>query len=816
MPTQSDIHSFLASSGLTDDYILEMGCYPVTTAEVAKASGFPVDKLDPDGAIAIPYPGVCATDGSAHRRYRQQGQPKYLGQMGQPPEIYVPVHYAGYRLQDTLVVVEGEKKAGLLDNLGIRAVGIPGVSAWAADSERSADRGEGVGLSADTLPHATLSREALAAKQVIIVGDSDLAFNAAGAFCLRQLKRSLSKYIAERQSCLSAEPDWCPITNTRNVPVSLVLCPPRWSVMPNLNADKSPIGFKYEAVKTGLDDLFLWMLAEQERTSSAQQERAFDDPHKLDRQKTTHRLLRLLHGLALSDLGADDAALGLLVGSLNQRDLAYRSQAWTQYDRGMGIWVTANASEEYAAPLPAADLYADAAALQHEVMQNTMAAFAGIPEKELPSEVADWQTATKKSASGLLAASSKLRSTREQGDVLKQTKRMVTIGPEKWDAQNHLLACRNGVLDLRSGELMAHAPEHLITMRSETLYDPLAECPQWDAFLEQVQPDPAVRKYLQTIMGYASTGDVSAEQMYFYKGTGANGKGVFIRAIRGVLGSYAVVASKTLIIKQHNSSPHPTNLAALAGKRWATLSELADSGALDTAVLKGLTGEDKQTARKMNKDFGDFDLKATITCDTNDIPYISDSSPAMRRRLIVIDWAFDATGITDEGLGHRLKREASGILNWLIAGARNFYAGGLRKAQIPEAVLNSTAELWANIDVSAQWIESDCVKDASVKIDGRILCAAYSEWCKENRVPEIGRHSFFGKLRLAGFKSKKSNGRTLFFGLRLKNEVEKQTYEYTEEAPIPRKPPVTEISSYNGVVPLSVAAEPARKFRRVQ
>ena len=61
-------------------------------------------------------------------------------------------------------------------------------------------------------------------------------------------------------------------------------------------------------------------------------------------------------------------------------------------------------------------------------------------------------------------------------------------------------------------------------MKASVRYDPHATCPLWDAFLEQVQPEEAMREYLYRIWGYSLTADYSEQAVFLNHGGGANGK----------------------------------------------------------------------------------------------------------------------------------------------------------------------------------------------------------------------------------------------------------------------------------------------------
>ena len=564
----------------------------------------------------------------------------------------MPVNYASNKLNQLLIIVEGEKKTALLDSRGIRALGISGVGNWFDDAARAIQRENGDGLNKETLPHAILLSEALQAQMVIVLVDSDAHRSdkrdiRAG---MEALKLALDHYIQLAQANQAAQPAWDPILTPRNIPVMLAICPPEWVISPERSQDGNVTGCTVEMHRLGIDDLYMNLLAMERERANERQHGQRQDAHRLDEIKVTHRLKELLISLGLADLGVDDAGLGMIVASENQRQLAFKARTWMEYSHGQGVWSEADASNEFAAPLRVADKFESAHRVIHNLVEPITDKVGEVPENLLTRDLRQWIDLNEGFAKGLQSAAFRLKCTRPQKDILTQTKRMVHILPERWNADKDVFACASGLIDLRTGKLSPHSPEHLITMRSKIAYDPLAECPKWDGFLLQSQPDQAVRRYLQALMGYAATGHTNMNEIYFFKGSGGNGKGVFIETLRWVMGSFSMVASKTLVVKQHNTTPHPTDKASLEGKRWATLSELADSGALDASALKELSGGNELTAHKMHKDFGDFQMQATITCDTNDVPYISDNSPAIMRRLVVIDWPISFIGNPDRQL----------------------------------------------------------------------------------------------------------------------------------------------------------------------
>ena len=58
---------------------------------------------------------------------------------------------------------------------------------------------------------------------------------------------------------------------------------------------------------------------------------------------------------------------------------------------------------------------------------------------------------------------------------------LVAVDADRLDKGPNLLACRNGTVDLRTGELRAADPDDLLTMGVDLDYDPGAHSPEWGA-----------------------------------------------------------------------------------------------------------------------------------------------------------------------------------------------------------------------------------------------------------------------------------------------------------------------------------------------
>ena len=65
-------------------------------------------------------------------------------------------------------------------------------------------------------------------------------------------------------------------------------------------------------------------------------------------------------------------------------------------------------------------------------------------------------------------------------------------------------------------------------------------------FLERILPSEALRRFVQRVVGYAATGEVSEKVFAILHGVGANGKTTLVNAILETLGDYAKQAAPYL------------------------------------------------------------------------------------------------------------------------------------------------------------------------------------------------------------------------------------------------------------------------------
>jgi putative DNA primase/helicase len=148
---------------------------------------------------------------------------------------------------------------------------------------------------------------------------------------------------------------------------------------------------------------------------------------------------------------------------------------------------------------------------------------------------------------------------------------------DKWDANPWLLNTPAGVIDLHTTKLRPTQRDDY--MSKITAVGPGTSCPLWLDFLKRItNGDRDLEAYLQRMCGYALTGSIREEAMFFLYGTGGNGKGTFLSPIEAILGDYAKTAPIEAFVES-KSEQHPTALAGLRERGWSWPSRLRKGGA---------------------------------------------------------------------------------------------------------------------------------------------------------------------------------------------------------------------------------------------
>jgi putative DNA primase/helicase len=352
---------------------------------------------------------------------------------------------------------------------------------------------------------------------------------------------------------------------------------------------------------------------------------------------------------------------------------------------------------------------------------------------------------------------------------LARFERGVAVAGDQLDREPMVLNVQNGTLDLSSGTRWPHDPEDLITKLAPVDFAPEATCPRWESFVGQIFAENAsLIDFVQRVVGYSLTGSVAEQVLFFLHGTGSNGKTTFLKTLQDLLGDYAMQGAPDLLLSKKGDS-HPTDQADLMGARFVVCTEIEAGRFLAEATMKRLTGGDKVKARFMGKDFFEFEPTFKLFLAANHKPLIRQQDEGVWRRIRLIP--FNVTipaGDRDSSLPEKLRAEFSGILNWALEGLREYERIGLSP---PKEVEDATGDYKAEMDPLADFLADCCEVSPNVKAAASEIFAAYEAWSRRNGSETLSARSLGMGLREKGFGSKKSNGSSVWQGVRIKTTV---------------------------------------------
>lgn len=354
----------------------------------------------------------------------------------------------------------------------------------------------------------------------------------------------------------------------------------------------------------------------------------------------------------------------------------------------------------------------------------------------------------------------------------------------EFDADGMLLAVKDGAVDLRTGAFVAGAKELKITVGSNVVFDPEAKAPMFERYLAKSMPDPAMREYLQRVMGYSLIGGNPESAFFIHWGpqTG-NGKSVLMKVLRGIMGSQMRAASSKALIKSKGDK-HTVEIADLAGPRVLQMGETADGAQIEEETIKAITGGDLIAARKLGESNRDWQIDGKVHIVTNHKPHIS-ASPSMKRRMHLIVWPVEVIKGDQHLADNILAHELSGVLNWFIAGCLNWQ----KERQVERAEDESNTGLVrpasATMEIDEYLFEEDALAEwmlerlnseaREIETKSSTLYEDYKLWCWPKNVRVMSSTAFGRKLRERKITSKRKND-GIYYPLALKVTVQSDNF----------------------------------------
>lgn len=351
----------------------------------------------------------------------------------------------------------------------------------------------------------------------------------------------------------------------------------------------------------------------------------------------------------------------------------------------------------------------------------------------------------------LLKWATKTASSRGKEAMIKECQHLhgIPASPDDFDSYTEYLNCQNGIVNLRTGELLPHDSNFLMSRICYSEYDTDGGIPRlWLRFLDDVTDgDKELQAYIQKSVGYSLTGSNREQCAYFLYGIGNNGKSTFLDTISDLLGSYAANAQpETIMMRKYGDSGALSDIARLKSARFVTSEEPTEGVRLNEGLLKQLTGGSKITCRFLYSDEFEYTPEFKIWIATNHKPVIRGTDIGIWRRIKLIPFEVNIPADrVDKNLKYKLRKEFPQILRWAVDGCRMWMETGLVE---PSRVKDAVKEYKHEMDLLSGFLEQ-CIEidyTAKEKVPAMALFHAYSRWARDNNEYEMSSKKFFTEI----------------------------------------------------------------------
>jgi P4 family phage/plasmid primase-like protien len=377
--------------------------------------------------------------------------------------------------------------------------------------------------------------------------------------------------------------------------------------------------------------------------------------------------------------------------------------------------------------------------------------------------------------------------------------RKTYIKKEKFDSDIDVVNVENGLLNLKTRELLPHTPDSYSLNQKPIKYNPNAKPTKFLKFLEEVLYQQDIQTAIE-IIAYTFIRMNLFEYWFVLIGGGANGKNVFV----GILSHLHGHENVSNIPLGHLANPnHRFALSGLENKDINVDTELSAKSYNDLSTLKKLTGRQPVPIERKGKDIYDTELWAKLFFNCNELPVSSDNSDARHRREIILTFPYQfeeerkddpKIKVADPFLLDKIvndEEEMSGILNIVIDSLKSIYENKKIYVNSTISQRRTRAELIA--DPVKAFYDENCIipSDPAAYEKGEDLYKAFVKFCniKRSHIPNY--KQFINKLKKEHDAKegraiiKNQNGKEhkprVLFNIHLLTDDEKKKREEEEE-----------------------------------
>ncbi len=352
-------------------------------------------------------------------------------------------------------------------------------------------------------------------------------------------------------------------------------------------------------------------------------------------------------------------------------------------------------------------------------------------------------------------------SSRQLARLLDQFRLLLARPVHAWNLDPALLPCRNGLLQLDTGQLLPHPASNFQARTLAAAYDPAARAPTWESFLAGTLP--AAADFLQEFAGLALTFDPSYEIAVWLYGPPGSGKSTFLVGLQAMLGDRAGQLD-LLTLARRRLAPAQLFGRSLLLSAEQPLADLEHDNLLNALI----SGEPLlvQPLAGASREPDLLTLRAKWIWAMVTLPRLNRSTSGLYRRVRLVAFPPRAEADRDPALKACLALEGPGILIWALAGLARLTRRG--RFDSPPSVALAGDQFHQANDLAAQFVAEACLVEPSARESASLLYQHYVVWCRRSAVRPESVNAVAAAWERLGFQRSRTHGRSFWTGLRLR------------------------------------------------
>jgi len=309
-----------------------------------------------------------------------------------------------------------------------------------------------------------------------------------------------------------------------------------------------------------------------------------------------------------------------------------------------------------------------------------------------------------------------------------------------------LICLKNGTLDVRTGEMLAHSPDHRLLFALDIEWDPEATCPVYEQQLaDTLRGDAKAMAIFEEYAGLTLVPDQRFQKALFLVGEGGSGKSTLLRTIQMMHDPNAISVTPLDKIEDER---YRTDVV---GKLICIAFDVQTRHRIFGETFIRITGGDAVAVRRLYKEVDGLVQPSVrfIGSMNPDMPPYQGAPDALRRRLIFLMCGARIENPDPDREKHLAAEKAGILVKWVKALQRLYARGGFDIPETSIAEVDDYLVAYEPFDsFAAEWLE----KDNAGFIPVSEVTNKFNDWADDQQDKRLSTHVVGRKLKRLGFR----------------------------------------------------------------